>query len=106
MLSEQLSHLLVVRQKQQKSAHCPTVHTCRCKKYSDILEVTSKYSLFGLWDTRIMGQQGFLSHFEKMVYYSQVEDPEKRVYLMRNNTRTVIWILNDQNSSKCSLEES
>ena len=37
--------------------------------------------------------------------YSRVGDPEKRAYFMRNKNPTVIWILNDQNSSKWPLEE-
>ena len=30
--------------------------------------------------------------------------PEKKAYLLRNKNPSVIWIMNDQNSSKWSLE--
>ncbi len=35
---------------------------------------------------------------------SRIVDPEKKAYLVRNKTPSVIWILNDQNSSKWPLE--
>ena len=35
---------------------------------------------------------------------SRIVDPEKKAYLVRNKNPSVIWILNDQNSSKWSLE--
>ena len=39
------------------------------------------------------------------VHISRVGDPEKEAYFVTNKNLTVIWILNDQNSSKWSLEE-
>ncbi len=38
--------------------------------------------------------------------YSRIVDPEKKAYLVKNKNPSVIWILNDQNSSKWSLEGS
>ncbi len=38
-------------------------------------------------------------------HFSRVVNPEKQAYLVRNKNPSVIWILNDQNSSKCSPEE-
>ncbi len=42
---------------------------------------------------------------ESIEYHSRVGDPEKEGCLLRNKTLSVIWILNDQNPSKQSLEE-
>ena len=39
------------------------------------------------------------------ITFSRVGDPEKEAYFVRNKDPTVIWILNDQNSSTWSLEE-
>ena len=36
--------------------------------------------------------------------YSRVVDPEKKAYFVKNKNASVIWILNDQNPSKWSLE--
>ena len=39
-----------------------------------------------------------------METYSRAVDPDKKAYLMRIKNMSVMWILNDQNSSKWSLE--
>ncbi len=38
--------------------------------------------------------------------YSRIVDPERKAYLVRNKNPSVIWILNDQNSSKWSILQS
>ena len=70
---------------------CYTVHT-EVPKEKALSIVWSKgpvYRLFGL----------------RAVQSSLVGDPEKEAYFVRNKNPTVIWILNDQNSSKWSIEE-
>ena len=71
----------------------PTRHThptCNAGCICDIINVYSLYSYYLAW--------GCLD-------VSRVGDPEKEAYFVRNKNPTVIWILNDQNSSKWSLEE-
>ncbi len=37
--------------------------------------------------------------------FSQAATPEKEAYFAREKHPSVIWILNDQSTGKCSMEE-